>query len=249
VGSTGDRGNLARGPSARVIVYSGLAVLIAAVTYLLWAVGALAEIHREYQDIIDLFTDRRKLRALVLGYGKLAPVVFIVFQVVQVVFSFIPGEATGLLGGFLFGTVWGFVYSSIGLTTGSLIAFGLSRRLGLPFVHRWVRSEFYQRFAFLQQPRGIAAVFVLFLIPGFPKDYLSYILGVSPLSLWAFFVAMALGRMPGTWILSLQGDKFQAEEAYAWLIVLAISCCLLLVAYLYRARIMEFVRRHRADSP
>jgi uncharacterized membrane protein YdjX (TVP38/TMEM64 family) len=110
-----------------------------------------------------------------------------------------------------------------------------------------VRPELYKKFAFLQEPRGIAAVFLLFLIPGFPKDYLSYILGLSPLPLWAFFVTMTLGRMPGTWILSVQGDKFEAGASYNWMFLVAIGCFLLLMAYLYRARIIDFIRRHRPD--
>jgi uncharacterized membrane protein YdjX (TVP38/TMEM64 family) len=237
-----------KGPS-RAVVYGLLGAVLVGAGYALWSMGVLAEILERYQDVIEPFTDRKKLRTLVLGYGRLAPLVFVVLQVVQVVLSFVPGEATGILGGFLFGAFWGFVYSSVGLTVGSLICFGLARWLGQPFVRRWIQPEFYQKFLFLQEPRGIAAVFVLFLIPGFPKDYLSYILGVSPLPLWAFCVAMTLGRMPGTWILSLQGDKFHAGESYAWIFVFAVSACLFLLAYLYRGPIMDFVRRHRADSP
>ncbi|MCH7895737.1 MAG: VTT domain-containing protein [candidate division NC10 bacterium] len=68
-----------------------------------------------------------------------------------------------------------------------------------------------------EEPRGIPAVFFLFLIPGFPKDTLSYILGVSPIPLWAFFLVMTVGRMPGTWLLSIQGAKFQAEAVFGWI--------------------------------
>ncbi|MGH7472812.1 MAG: TVP38/TMEM64 family protein, partial [Candidatus Methylomirabilales bacterium] len=194
-----------------------------------------------------LFADRTQLRALVLSYGDLAPVVFIGLQISQVVISFIPGEATGFLGGFLFGVLEGFVYSCIGLSIGSLMAFGLSRWLGMRFVRRIVRPELYQKFAFLQEPRGIIVVFIFFLIPGFPKDTLSYILGVTPIPVWAFFVTMTIGRMPGTWLLSLQGAKFQAGESSSVVLLVTIGAFLVLMGYFYRDRIMEHVRRHWGD--
>ena len=58
---------------------------------------------------------------------------------------------------------------------------------------------------------------------------------------------MTLGRMPGTWLLSLQGAKFQSGESYSWVLLVAIGAFLVLMGYFYRDRIMEHVRRHRDD--
>lgn len=236
------------GDSPRRNLYLLLGLLLLFTVSTLWYTNVLADLYGEYEHLIDLFTDRKQLRAFVLSYGRRAPLIFVVLQVTQVVISFIPGEATGFLGGFLFGVFQGFVYSSIGLTVGSLLAFGLARWLGLRFVRRIIRSDLYRRFSFLREPRGIVAVFILFLIPGFPKDTLSYVLGVSPIPLWAFFLVTTLGRMPGTWLLSIQGAKFQAQDSYSWVFLLVIGGFLFLMAYIYRARIIAFVRRHRADS-
>ena len=233
----------------RMKLYLLLGLLLLVIGYALWSFHALPDVYQGYKDLIQLFTDKKRLRALVLSYGAFAPLVFISLQILQVVIAIIPGEATGFLGGFLFGAVPGFLYSSIGLSLGSLLAFGLARWLGMRFVRRMVRPELYQRFAFLREPRGIVAVFVIFLIPGFPKDYLSYILGVSPIPLWAFFLVTSLGRMPGTWFLSIQGAKFHAEESQSLVLFFVIGAFLVLMAYIYRARIMEFVRGRKADAP
>ena len=146
------------------------------------------------------------------------------------------------------GAFRGFLYSSFGLSLGSLLAFGLARWLGLRFVRRIVRPGLYRRFAFLREPRGILAVFLLFLIPGFPKDTLSFILGVTPIPLWSFFIVMSVGRMPGTWLLSIQGAKFHAGEYYSLVLLLIIGGILLLIGYLYRAQIMEMIRGRRVGS-
>jgi len=238
-----------KGYFGKVIFSIASGLLIPVVAYILWFPDALTDPYGAYRNLVELFAERERFRALVLSYGNLAPVVFIGLQISQVVISFIPGEATGFLGGFIFGILQGFIYSSIGLSLGSLIAFGLSRWLGMRFVQRIVRPALYQKFAFLQEPRGIFAVFVFFLIPGFPKDTLSYILGVTPIPVWVFFVTMTLGRMPGTWLLSVQGAKFQAGDSFSWVLLVAIGAFLLLMGYLYRDRIMVFVRRHWGDLP
>jgi uncharacterized membrane protein YdjX (TVP38/TMEM64 family) len=236
-----------KGYFGKVIFAVASSLLLPVVAFILLFPETLADPYGTYRNLVELFADRKRLRALVLSYGDLAPLIFIVLQVTQVVISFIPGEATGFLGGFIFGILPGFIYSSIGLTLGSLIAFGLSRWLGMRFVRRIVRPELYQKFGFLQEPRGLFVVFVFFLIPGFPKDTLSYILGVTPIPLWAFLVTMTLGRMPGTWLLSVQGAKFQAGETFSWVLLVAIGAFLLLMGYLYRDRIMMFARRHWGD--
>jgi uncharacterized membrane protein YdjX (TVP38/TMEM64 family) len=231
---------------SRYYLIGGLALVLVGV-YAFWASGVLSDVYQEYEHLIKLYTDPKELRVLILSYGNLAPLVFIVLQVTQVVFSFIPGEATGFLGGYLFGTLGGFVYSSVGLILGSLIAFGLARWLGLRFVKRIVRPSLYQKFAFLEEPRGILVVFLLFLIPGFPKDTLSYILGVTPIHFWSFFFVMSIGRMPGTWLLSIQGAALQAESE-TWILFVVIGGVLLLITYLYLDQIIAFVRGRRPDS-
>ena len=91
-------------------------------------------------------------------------------------------------------------------------------------------------------------MFLLFLIPGFPKDTLSFILGVTPIPLWSFFIVMSVGRMPGTWLLSIQGAKFHAGEYYSLIIFVVIGGILLVIGYVYRAQIMKMTRGRRARS-
>ena len=81
-------------------------------------------------SVYDFLSDREKIKAWIDGFGKGAPVVFIAFQVLQVIFAPVPGEATGFIGGYLFGALKGFIFSSIGLTIGSWLNFIIGRFLG-----------------------------------------------------------------------------------------------------------------------
>jgi uncharacterized membrane protein YdjX (TVP38/TMEM64 family) len=222
-------------------------VAIAAALAYLQLQGALWP--EPFRELGRLATNREALRRLLKGHGAFAPVTFILIQAAQVVAAPIPGELTGFLGGYFFGALWGFIYSQIGLTLGSVIAFGLGHWLGQPFVRRLVKPETYDRFAFLTETRGVLVSFVLFLIPGFPKDFLSYLLGVSPMRFLPFLLVCALGRMPGTYLLSLQGDRVGGRAYLQGLIILTAMAVLCVVAYLTRGHIFAWARNPTGASP
>ena len=121
----------------------------------------------------DLLTDRDQIKAFVSSFGRYAPVVFITLQILQVLFAPFPGEATGFIGGFLFGTAKGFIYSSIGLTVGSWINFSIGRFLGKRYIRKMIPSNQLDRLDTIVKRQGIFVLFILFVFPGFPKDYLS----------------------------------------------------------------------------
>src|SRR5712691_3397803 len=80
-----------------------------------------------YRFVVRLYEDKQLMHAMLARWGVLAPVVFSAIQALQVIIAPIPGEVTGLLGGFVFGPWLGFFYSMLGLTIGSLGAFCVGR--------------------------------------------------------------------------------------------------------------------------
>lgn len=169
---------------------------------------------------------KEKFRRWIESFGLWAPLVFISVQVAQVVFSPIPGELTGFLGGYIFGVLWGTFFSTIGLTLGSYLAFFIGRALGRPFVERLITRRVLERFDFLVNRSGALLAFLFFNIPGFPKDYMCYLLGLSPLRTRVFLLVAAAGRIPGTFILGLQGASLY-EERYALFMGLLIAAILI----------------------
>lgn len=203
----------------------------------------------KYRELARLYSSRREVKHLLERAGPYAPIVFIVLQALQVVLAPIPGEATGLLGGWAFGTGLGFLYSTIGLTLGSILAFGLGRWLGLPLVRRLVSEAVYHKFDFVARTGGELVALLFFLIPGFPKDYLCFLLGVSPLPFGTFLVITTFGRMPGTWLLSIQGAKVGSARYTEFVIFLTVAAAAALLAYIYREDIFHWLRRrHTADT-
>ncbi len=184
--------------------------------------------------LYDLFTDRDQIKSFVTSFGAGAPVVFIIMQILQVLLAPFPGEATGFIGGFLFGTAKGFLYSSIGLTVGSLINFTIGRFLGKRYVRKLIPPAQLERIDNIVKRQGVIVLFILFVFPGFPKDYLCLLLGLSAIPLKIFIILVAIGRMPGTLMLSLQGS-YLFEQRYGWFAVI-IGLCLVLIFFAYRYR-------------
>ena len=195
-------------------------------------------------DYYTLLLDRDRIKAFIAAFGIGAPFIFILIQISQVLLAPIPGEATGFIGGYLFGVIQGFIYSSIGLTVGSWLNFFIGRFLGERYVKKIVPLDKLKRFDNALRHRGILVVFILFLIPGFPKDYLCLFLGFgSTLPIRVFVVLSAIGRIPGTLMLSLQG-AFLFNRSYGLLALLAgISLSIVFLVYRFRHPIYQWIER------
>ena len=196
-----------------------------------------------YRFLVRLCADRDFMQATLRQWSILAPLVVILIQALQVLIAPIPGEFTGWLGGFVFGQWLGFLYSTVGLTAGSLAAFWVGRRLGTPWVRRMLGSQVWERMEFIAEGRGAVLCFAIYLTPGLPKDIVCYLFGISPMSFWLFAAASTVGRLPGTWVLSAQGAQAAAGEYVELLLLTALVAAVALPLYAYRSQIVSWLQR------
>jgi uncharacterized membrane protein YdjX (TVP38/TMEM64 family) len=182
----------------------------------------------------DVLTDKEAIQSYILSWGMAAPFVFTGIQILQVVLAPIPGEVTGFIGGFLFGTLNGFLYSSIGLTVGSLINFGIGRLLGKQFIRKLIPASQVKQLDKLVHRQGAIVLFICFLFPGFPKDYLCLFLGISDIPFKLFFVMTTFGRMPGTLALSIQGASLYQQQYVLMTVIMAICFMSAWLSYRYK---------------
>ncbi len=192
--------------------------------------------------LIHFFLDKKRLLSFLDSLGPLSFVGFVLLQAAQVVAAPIPGELTGLLGGFLYGPVIGVILSTIGLTIGSYIAFSLSRIFGRPFVDKFVAKNIMRRFDYLLHHKGAFLVFLLFLIPGFPKDYLCYILGLGHLTTAEFLVIGGTGRLFGTILLTVSGNLILHSQYGKLFILAGIAIIVIFLVMAYRDKIERLFR-------
>ena len=208
---------------------------VAVIWYLLFPLG-----------LVKYFTDRKLLQQVIQEHRRSAVLIFIGLQALQVVAAPVPGEVTGFAGGMLFGTVSGIIYSTIGLTIGSWIAFMLARIAGRPLVEKVVNPETIKRYDYVMKHKGLFLAFLLFLIPGFPKDYLCFLLGLGHMGQKDFLMVSTLGRLLGTTLLTVEGSLFRNKRYVAFFTVMGISIAFILLVMIYRAGIERRLRRLRA---
>jgi uncharacterized membrane protein YdjX (TVP38/TMEM64 family) len=164
-------------------------------------------------------------------------------QILQVIIAPIPGGAIEFLGGYIFGVKTGFIYSMIGLILGSWLAFSLARIFEKVVVEKFVSREIRKKFDYLIGHEGTILSFLLFLIPGFPKDALCYILGLTPMHVATFLVISTIGRIPGTLMANLEGARAFDQKYKILLILLGISALVILVFYIYHEEIHEWIKK------
>lgn len=195
------------------------------------------------QELWEILQDREAFRARIESYGVWAPLAFVVFQIFQVLVSPIPGELVGAAGGYVFGWFPSLVYSTIGLSIGSWINFFAARLLGQALVERFVPAKYLAKISFLMERQGVIASFIFFIIPGFPKDYFCFALGLSPMSWRIFLVVSSIGRIPGTLMLSLQGAAIYHENYWSFVILGLLSLAFIAPVYFWRERIYRLLYR------
>ena len=220
----------------------GYAVLILAICLLLYY---YREVYGGFLEAARFFRSKKRLNDFVASFGPYAPFTFIGLQILQILFAPVPGELTGFIGGYLFGIGPAFVYSTVGLTLGSMLAFLISRRLGLPFVRRFVGQEIMGKFDYLMEHQGAFFSFIFFLIPGLPKDYFCYLLGLSPMHVLTFLIISTIGRIPGTLLLTMQGQAVRSEDYRAFFVVLGLALLLIVLTIIYRDRIEDWLKHEK----
>lgn len=176
--------------------------------------------------------------------GAAAPIFFIGLQILQVVAFVIPGEVPQIAGGYIFGTGLGTVYSCIGIAAGTVVSFIAARYLGRPFVSSIVRKEKVERFETFTGIKSIRTLFfLLFIIPGIPKDSLCYIAGATTIRFLPFLFLSMLGRLPG-----IAGSAYIGSAMFQkrWLLAGAIAAAavvLFVAGYLLRNKIMNVLEK------
>jgi uncharacterized membrane protein YdjX (TVP38/TMEM64 family) len=198
-----------------------------------------------WHDIIwKFFTSDVGLREWIKQRGAAAPIVFITIQAVQVIVFVIPGEVPQIAGGYLFGVWYGSLLSVAGIAVGSTVAFFLGRALGTPFVEALFRRDQVERVrTLLLSERARIVFFLLFLIPGIPKDILCYVAGVTPLGFPYFIAVSTLGRLPGIVVSAIIGNAAASNRWVLTAIVSAAAVAIFAAGFFLRSRIQGWVEK------
>ncbi len=185
------------------------------------------------------------VRQWVLQWEVAAPLVYLAIQVLQVFIFIIPGDTVQAAGGYLFGFWLGLALTIAGIAAGSSINFWVARALGRPVVERFFPKRQIDRLSALANAsRAQVGFFLLFVIPGIPKDILCYVAGVSPLRFPFFLAVSTLGRIPGIVGSTLMGSAAARERWTLSFVLFVVALILFGVGYLHRDRLHDWIDSH-----
>lgn len=177
------RRTMPRWTAAVATVVAALAVLAAAVAFgpRLWA----------------FFSDGKAVKAWVDAQGPLAPVAMAGLVVAQIAVAVLPGEPVELAAGYLFGFWEGTAICLAGSLVGTVTVTVLVRVLGMRIVRAFFSAEQLDGIAWMRDSKRFELVMlIVFLIPGTPKDVLTYAAGLTACPWWRIAAIATVGRIP-----------------------------------------------------
>jgi uncharacterized membrane protein YdjX (TVP38/TMEM64 family) len=163
-----------------------------------------------------------------LGFGGW--LVTLGIQVLQILVAFIPGEPVELMLGFVWGPWLGTVTCLLGIFLGSLIIYLFVKRLGMPFIRRAVGDGDIKRYKFLEDKSRVElTLFILFFIPGTPKDVITYIAPLAPISPVKYFLITTLARIPSVVTSTVLGGSVAEGDYLVALIIFIVTAVISLL--------------------
>ena len=153
-------------------------------------------------------------RDYIRSFGPWGWLVLFGVQFLQVFIALIPGEVVETAAGYAFGPLWGTVICYAGVAAASALIFFLTRRFGIRLVEVFFSREKINELKFINtSKKRNFLIFILFFIPGTPKDLITYFAGVTKIKFGVFFAISMLCRIPSIITSTLAGEAL-GEQNY-----------------------------------
>ena len=148
-------------------------------------------------ELLDFISDTDRFKGWLDSYGNLGKVIFIGIRAFQTVIKIIPAEPLEIGSGYAFGTWGGLFYCMLGTEIGSLFIITITKFFGTKAVNLFVSEEKINSLEFLQNKEKLSAsLFIIYLIPGTPKDVVTYLIGITDYNIWKFLILTGIARIP-----------------------------------------------------
>ncbi len=178
--------------------------------------------------------------------GIAGVLILLALQFVQIVVAFIPGEVVQIAAGMVYGPWFGALIILVGVVISAAFIFVLVHRLGAPFVQSMVPEKYLDRFRdFEKTGRLNIIVFILFLIPGLPKDVFTYLVPLTDMRMRTFLILSTIGRIPGVLVSTFAAADLISGNIVRSIILFAIVAAIAILALVFYNRIVDFLANLR----
>lgn len=192
-------------------------------------IGIPIVIYVNHYTIIEDFGSLEKINNLISTYRVEGIFIYLAMQVLQIVISVLPGQVLQFAAGYAFHFPLGMLLTLIGAAMGTLIAFYIARLLGKEAMCLIFGEEKFEKYVTrLNSKRAFILIFVIYLIPGIPKDLFAYAIGVSEMKFKPFLIVSLVGRMPAM-AMSVMLGAMTVTGHYTGVIILAAAAVILCI--------------------
>ena len=174
------------------------------------------------------------------SHGIIGPIVFFIMTVLQVFAAVIPGEPLEIAAGYTFGWFGGTLLCIIGIAVGQALVFLMIKKFGMRALELFVSREKIESVRFLRESgRSFRLLFILFFIPGTPKDILTYCAGLLPINLKSFLIITIFARLPSIVTSTVGGSALSNGDYVFAIIVFAVTAVISIGGLLLYSRIKK----------
>lgn len=187
--------------------------IITVVSIVLTLLALFALSYFSLWPMVENFRDPEYFRQQIDGKGFLGQLTMIGLVFMQVIIAFLPGEVFEVCAGYAFGGVEGSILCLIGMALSSALIFLLVKRFGMRLVELFFERQKIENWSFMKNSKKRNLLtFMLFLIPGTPKDLLTYFIGLTPMKLHTFLWLTLLARLPSLLTSTFTGGMLGSEH-------------------------------------
>lgn len=174
-----------------------------------------------------------QFRDFIQSFGWSGRLVALGVQILQVVIALIPGEAVEIGLGYAFGAIEGTLICYAGNIIAASVIFMLTRKLGIKFVEIFVSREKIDGIRFINTEKKLKrTIFILFFIPGIPKDIVTYFVGLTKIKLHEFLIVSSIARIPSVVSSTIGGSVVGDGNYLAAVVIFAATGAISLICML-----------------
>ena len=173
--------------------------------------------------------------------------IYLALQITQVIVAILPGEFLEIVAGVTFGWLGGLLLSLLGVAIGSASIFYIFRKLGKPLILRFLKEEKIQKFQkFNNHPRLDTVLFLIFFIPGLPKDLMTYAAAFFDITISRFLIITLIARIPSIVTSTIAGQNLIAGNFITTIVIFAATGVVAIAGFIFSEKILAWLKRGQA---
>ncbi len=213
-------------------ILAALVIIAAVIALCIWLIPIVSSLREP--------DTQEKFREFIESLGALGVLVMLALQILQIVIAIVPGEPIEILMGLMYGTVGGLALALVGIAMGQTLVFFAVKKLGIKFASKFVDVKKFEELSFLKKTeRRDSLIFILFFIPGTPKDILTYFTPFTGITFLRFIIIATLARIPSVISSTWAGATLSEGSILKTVLIFAITGVIGIVGIIINNRITK----------